>query len=100
MRKATWLVLLGVAGTAMPARAQEGGGGGAAQRRRRPRHLDAGRLRDAALRAAAERLARAARRRAGAGAEARAAARRGGKAAAGGRRPARGAEAADRKSVV
>src|SRR2546425_122473 len=28
MRKATWLVLLGVAGTAMPARAQEGGGGG------------------------------------------------------------------------
>src|SRR3989442_6515725 len=28
MRKATWLVLLGVAGTAVPARAQEGGGGG------------------------------------------------------------------------
>src|SRR5436309_15605218 len=28
MRKTTWLVLLGVAGTAMPARAQEGGGGG------------------------------------------------------------------------
>src|SRR3989442_12231444 len=28
MRKATWLALLGVAGTAMPARAQEGGGGG------------------------------------------------------------------------
>src|SRR6266581_1014930 len=28
MRKATWLALLGVAGTAVPARAQEGGGGG------------------------------------------------------------------------
>src|SRR2546426_11572842 len=28
MRKTTWLVLLGVAGTAVPARAQEGGGGG------------------------------------------------------------------------
>src|SRR6266581_876782 len=27
MRKATWLALLGVAGTAVPARAQEGGGG-------------------------------------------------------------------------
>src|SRR2546425_7129795 len=28
MRKTTWLVLLGVAGTAVPARAEEGGGGG------------------------------------------------------------------------
>src|SRR5438034_2065795 len=28
MRKTTWLVLLGVAGTAVPVRAQEGGGGG------------------------------------------------------------------------